>query len=175
MIEPNFVVETTLDAKVQLEASRALMPKASKIMAYALAGILLVLVIVLAVTYVQTGDSSNLVQIVIALAALGIFSYLQIFGTKISMRRWEKQMLAQYGTASLNLVTEFYDNTLTQVTKQNNAELEYGYSKLTAFRETENTFLLQLSKYQWFFIDKKGFTKGDADSFRSFIQGRIGV
>ncbi len=172
---PKFVVKTTLDANMQLEAADAVQGKGFHIFSYACMGLCVVMFLALIVIYFIDKKSSNLFMAALLLLTLAFLIYNKYSMPKKSMARWEAGIERSFGTKQLHLTTEFYDRSLIQVLDENEENMsDSGYSELTEMRETENLFLLRCSKRQWYFVEKKGFKVGTPEAFRTFITERIG-
>ena len=172
---PKFVIETVLCADMQTEALKAVQPKFMNIFAYVCMGLCTAMFAALIVIYFQTKESGNLFYAALMLFTLAFMLYNKLLGPKKQRDRWENQILRAFGTTELHLTTEFYELSLIQ-TMQEDADnmIDAGYSDLTELKETETLFLLRCKNRQWFFLSKKGFRMGSPDSFRRFINERIG-
>ena len=172
---PKFVVETVLSADSQEEAIKVVQPKYINIFSYICIGLCTVMFGALVVVYFQTKNSTNLFYAALMLFTLAFILYNKFVAPKKQRDRWENNILRMFGATELHLTTEFYDLSLIQ-TMQEDAEnmIDAGYSDLTEMKETENLFLLRCKNRQWFFLSKKGFRMGSAESFRRFINERIG-
>lgn len=173
--EPLFVVETTIDAAVQTEAAEAAGGKKSKILGWSMIGLCVAAVVYILVDCIlhQTWG-----QNAIGLAALILMLFYAVYSRKAlpkkSVKRWEENIRRRFGAPELHLTTEFYTLSLCQTLHENDDFIDEGYSAVTEILETENLFLLHYHKQQYFFVSKKGFTKGSPDEFRSFLEARIG-
>lgn len=171
---PLFAAETVLNAERQLEASKAVSPRLPRLLS--------ILCIVLAVAalgvliwlYFANGDSKNLVLAAIVVAMVGYMLYTRLTVPKKAMLRWEAKLIDSYGCTELHLLTEFYDKALAQTLREDGDLTTEGYSAISELKETEHLFLLRHSAQQWYFVEKSGFTVGNADDFRAFITERIG-
>ncbi len=173
--EPLFVVETTIDASAHTEATEAVGGKKSKILGWVMIGLCAA-----AVTYIlvdcilhQTWKQNSF-----GLIALGLMFVYSIYSRnalpKKAIKRWEDNLIRRFGEPALHLTTEFYPLSLAQTMHEDDSYLDEGYSSISQIFESENLFLLRYNKQQYFFVSKKGFTKGTPDEFRSFIEARIG-
>ncbi len=175
MPEPLFRVETVLDVNSQAEASKAVRGKVTELITWAFMGICLILGGLLLWQYFTTEprqDSQLMLIFVMGLALL--FSlYNKLFAQKRALKRWEKDLVRNFGSPALHLTTEFFEHSLCQTLKESdNAQVE-GYSALSGYKESENLLLLHCGQ-QWFFLSKNTFTKGNVEEFKSFISGKIG-
>lgn len=173
-MEPKFIVNTTIDAQCQMEASKGLAPKSAKVMNYIIFAILGVLLVVSVWQYIEQRESSMLYTLLLLAGTLLLLVFFQFRAPHSATRRWEANLRKSFGTNALHVHTEFYDLTLSQTMAENDSCIEEGYSVISAMKETENLFLLRRGKQQWFFIAKDGFTKGTPDEYRAFILARIG-
>ena len=171
---PRFAVNTVLNAERQLEASKAISPKITRIFS--------ILMIVLAAAgaaalfwmYFARGGRKNLFMAIFALLLSGYILYSYLAMPKKALMQWEARLYKDFGTAELHLLTEFYDKAMAQTLQETGNLTTEGYSAIKEFKETEHLFLLRHSAQQWFFLEKTGFTVGTADEFRTFITERIG-
>lgn len=173
-MEPKFLVETTIDAEIQLEASRGVMPKATRILSYICIGITVVLLGVMIWQYVLTRNSTHLLLTVLLAVVLAATLFNQIRGPRSALKRWQTSIQNEYGVNALHLRTEFYELTLAQTLLENDTLTDAGYSAISQIKETEHLFLLHNGKQKWFFINKEGFRVGTPEEFRTFIQSKIG-
>ena len=174
--EALFRVETLLDAQSQKEASLAVRGKAGDAIGWFFLGICAVMLGVLAWRYfsAEVRENSQLLLMALLLAAMGMYFYSKIFGQKKALQRWEENLRRQFGAPCLHLNTEFFPMSLCQSVRETEDTRVEGYSSISGFKESENLFLLRCGKQQWYFVSKKGFTKGSPDAFRTFISEKIG-
>lgn len=172
-MNPKFVVKTTINAECQKEASEGLTTKATKILSIVITGFLVILFAVAVWQYIAFPENRNLFFVVIPFFALVYVAYLKFYAPKTQLRRWEESIARTFGTNCLHVQTEFYDLILSQIVEESGSEDEEGYSALKEFKETKNLFLLRGKGKTWFFLAKDGFTVGDPDSFRTFINSLI--
>ncbi len=174
VIPPRFVVKTTLNAQLQLEASTALAPKSAKWLTY----ICLVLVAAMAgfcvYVYVTTRSSTYLFYSVLMLMVGAFLAYQKFLMPKVSLKKWEQSMLARYGTRELHLTLEFFEHSLAQSVEELDDVEQEGYSALSRIVETEHLILIKRNRTLWFFLEKSGFTVGRAEDFLPFLQEKIG-
>ncbi len=172
---PKFAVTTVLNVQTQKEASEAVAPKSAKIISYACIAALVLSIGLLTWQYIVTGSSGNLLLLVVA-ALVGLYLiYSHLTMPKKALRRWEENMIRNFGSATLHLEAEFYNLNMVQTLRENTDNITVeGYSELRGMIESEHMFLLKRNRQQWFFIAKDGFTTGTADEFRKFITERIG-
>lgn len=173
-MEPKFVVETTINTDCQLEASRGVMPKATRVLNYVCIGITVILLGVILWQYIATREKGHLILLLVLIAVFGLLALNQIRGPRTALKRWEQSIRQRYGTNALHLRTEFYELTLAQTMLEDDSMTEQGYSGISELKETEHLFLLHCGRQQWFFVSKEGFQVGTPDEFRAFIQDRIG-
>ena len=176
MTPPLFTVNTVLCAELQMEASKAVSPKATKYVGYGafvLAALGLVLMIYRCIV---EGGSTNIVLTVFLAALMAFLVYSTLTGPKKAIARWEENMHRSVGTSELHLCTEFYDRALAQTVAEDNSLMTEGYSAISQMKETEHLILLKHSSTQWFFLAKEGFQGGAAEveKFRAFIAQKIG-
>lgn len=176
MTPPLFTVNTVLCAELQMEASKAVSPKATKYVGYGafvLAALGLVLMIY---RCFAEGGSTNIVLTVFLALLMAYLVYSSLTGPKKAIARWEENMRRSFGTSELHLCTEFYDRALAQTVAEDNSLMTEGYSAISQMKETEHLILLKHSSTQWFFLAKEGFQGGAAEveKFRAFIAQKIG-
>ena len=176
MTPPLFTVNTVLCAELQMEASKAVSPKATKYVGYGafvLAALGLVLMIY---RCFAEGGSTNIVLTVFLVLLMAYLVYSSLTGPKKAIARWEENMHRSFGTSELHLCTEFYDRALAQTVAEDNSLMTEGYSAISRMKETEHLILLKHSSTQWFFLAKEGFQGGAAEveKFRAFIAQKIG-
>ena len=176
MTPPLFTVNTVLCAELQMEASKAVSPKATKYVGYGafvLAALGLVLMIY---RCFAEGGTSNIVLTVFLVLLMAYLVYSSLTGPKKAIARWEQNMHRSFGTSELHLCTEFYDRALAQTVAEDNSLMTEGYSAISQMKETEHLILLKHSSTQWFFLAKEGFQGGAAEveKFRAFIAQKIG-
>ena len=176
MTPPLFTVNTVLCAELQMEASKAVSPKATKYVGYGafvLAALGLVLMIY---RCFAEGGTSNIVLTVFLAVLMAFLVYSSLTGPKKAIARWEQNMHRSFGTSELHLCTEFYDRALAQTVAEDNSLMTEGYSAISQMKETEHLILLKHSSTQWFFLAKEGFQGGAAEveKFRAFIVQKIG-
>ena len=176
MTPPLFTVNTVLCAELQMEASKAVSPKATKYVSYgafvmAAAGLVLMIYRCFA-----EGGTSNIVLTVFLAVLMAFLVYSSLTGPKKAIARWEQNMHRSFGTSELHLCTEFYDRALAQTVAEDNSLMTEGYSAISQMKETEHLILLRHSASQWFFLAKDGFQGGAAEleKFRTFIAQKIG-
>ncbi|MBP3413535.1 MAG: YcxB family protein [Oscillospiraceae bacterium] len=174
--KPLFVCQTVIDVNAQMEASKAAMGKTNLISNLVMYGMCLIMAAYMVMDSIQNDHwkQNALMLGLIALVAVFVF-FSRNNAPKKAMARWEEAIIKKYGTNSLHLTTEFYEMSLAQSLREDEEQFVCdGYSSIKELKETENLFLLRHSQNQYYFIDKKGFTTGTADQFRSFIQKHIG-
>ena len=183
-MESRFSVDTTIDADIQYEASKSLMPRYVQLLTWVCFGLSVVLLGIMVWQYVMTKNTMHLVlALLLVYAAYGARTDAESLtaapvctgrGPRTALRRWQQNIQTKYGSNALHLHTDFYDLTLAQTLQENGEVLDAGYSTITELRETEHLFLLHCGRQQWYFVNKAGFTKGTPDEFRTFISERIG-
>lgn len=171
---PRFAAETVLNAERQLEASKAVSPRLPRLVSIICIVLAVAALGVLIWLYFANGDSKNLVMAAIVAAMVGYMLYTRLTVPKKAMLRWEAKLIDNYGCTELHLLTEFYDKALAQTLREDGDLTTEGYSAISELKETEHLFLLRHSSQQWYFVEKSGFTVGNADDFRAFITERIG-
>lgn len=173
--EPLFVVETTIDASIQSEASAAVGGKKSKILGWVMIGLSFAAVAYILVECILHQTWKQNAFGLIALTAMLAYSiYSRKALPKKAIKRWEDNLIQRFGSPALHLTTEFYPLSLAQTMHEDDSYVDEGYSSVSEMLESENLFLLRYRKQQYFFVNKKGFTKGTPEEFRSFIEARIG-
>ena len=174
--EPLFRVETLLDVGSQQEASKAVRGKVMEIVSWVFVAVCAGMFGVLLWQYLTAEVRENSQVFLMGLLVFALFMYLynKFFGQKKALKRWEDSLVKQFGAPSLHLTMEFFDRSLCQSVKETEDVQVEGYSSILGFKESENLFLLHCGKQQWFFVSKKGFTKGSAEAFRAFISEKIG-
>lgn len=170
---PRFVINTVINAEVQHEVSKAVMPKSSKIMTIACFVMLAAAMVFLVYQYAAKGIGSPMMIGLVGLAFVYLV-YNQLTMPKKALKRWEEQMIKTYGSPELHLTTEFYDLTLAQTNHEDGSVLVSGYSELLEMCECEHLILLRHGARQYFFLAKDGFQTGTLEDFRTFLAGQIG-
>ncbi len=170
---PKFVIETTLNAEMQLEASTALAPPFAKYINYICIGLSAVMTGILVWRYFNGGTNGDLIMAALPLIAIGYLLYTMFASPKKALRRWEDNMRKSFGSPEAQLVTEFYEHSLAQTIDKLDDVVVDGYSALRDMKETEHLFLLRSSRGQWFFLSKSGFKVGDEAAFRSFLSEKV--
>ena len=176
MTPPLFTVNTVLCAELQLEASKAVSPKATKYVGYVAFVLAAVGLVLMIFRCIVEGGSTNIVLTAFLAVLLSFLVYSTLTGPKKAIARWEENMRRSFGTTQLHLCTEFYDRALAQTVAEDNSLMTEGYSAITQMKETEHLILLKHSSTQWFFLAKEGFQGGAAEveKFRAFIVQKIG-
>ena len=124
--------------------------------------------------YFTTFATDRLVMAGVLVLVIAFLIYSRLTAPKKALKRWESGMRRSYGTDALHLTTEFFDHSLAQSVEECDDLIVEGYSKISELRETEHLLLLRCSARQWFFVDKSGFTVGDAEQCKDFLRDRIG-
>lgn len=171
---PRFTAKTTLNAAVQLEASKALAPKIGSVTGIVGIALMAVLLGISLWQYFTTFATDRLVMAGVLVLVIAFLIYSRLTAPKKALKRWESGMRRSYGTDALHLTTEFFDHSLAQSVEECDDLIVEGYSKISELRETELLLLLRCSARQWFFVDKSGFTVGDAEQCKDFLRDRIG-
>ncbi|MBQ2444965.1 MAG: YcxB family protein [Oscillospiraceae bacterium] len=173
---PIFICNTVVDAESQEEATGFAMKKRqlyTDLFLYGSCGLMILYLIIDTVRTQSYGKNAVLLAVV-----LGLLIYMAIARKTLprkTMERWEASVRRKYGTNGLHLTTEFYERSLAQTLMEDEDQLACtGYSAIFELQETENLFLLRYGKNLYYFVSKKGFTKGSPEAFRSFIQEKIG-
>ena len=170
---PKFVIHTTLNAEMQLEASTALAPSFAKYINYICIGLSAVMTGILVWRYFNGGTTGDLIMAALPLIAIAYLLYTMFASPKRALRRWEENMRKSFGAPEAQLVTEFYEHSLAQTIDKLDDVVVDGYSDLRDMKETEHLFLLRSSRGQWFFLSKSGFTVGAEPAFREFLSEKI--
>ena len=172
---PKFVVQTTLNADMQIEATNATQSKAIIAFGYVCMGLCAAMFIALIVMYFMTKSGANLFYAALMLLTLAYLLYSKFVTPKKQRARWESNIQRAFGSKDLHLTTEFYELSLVQTLQEDEENIvDAGYSELREMKESENLFLIRCANRQWFFLSKKGFRTGSVDAFRDFINERIG-
>lgn len=171
-----FRVETILDAESQKEASETVRGKLMDVVTWVFIGVCVVLLGVFLWQFLtaESKDYSQIFLMVVLAFAVGMSLYNKFYGQKKAIRRWEEDMGKRFGAPALHLTTEFFERSLCQSVRETEDAQVEGYSAIVRMKESENLFLLNCGRQQWFFVSKKGFTKGTAQEFRAFISEKIG-
>ena len=173
--KPKFVVQTTLNADMQIEATKAIQPKSVIVFGYVCMGLCAAMFLALVVMYFVTGGGANLFYAALMLLTLAYLLYSKFVAPKKQRARWESNIRRAFGTNELHLTTEFYELSLVQTLQEDEENIvDAGYSELREMKESETLFLVRCANRQWFFLSKKGFRTGSVDAFRDFINERIG-
>lgn len=174
-LEPaRFVAKTTLNAAIQLEASKQLAPKFGMVTSVLGIGLMVVLLGITLWQYFTTWANDRLLMAGVLVLVIAFLIYSRLSAPKKALKNWETKLRRTYGTDALHLTTEFFEHSLAQSVDEIDDLIVEGYSKLSELRETEHLLLLRCSAKQWFFVEKAGFTTGTADEFREFIRSRMG-
>ncbi len=173
---PIFVCKTVIDSNSQLEGSKAAIGKAAGGSNWIFYGIYLLMGgYLIADSIINSHWQKNALMLVLVAAMTGFTIYSKKTGTKRAMAHWEEAIFKKYGSKALHVTTEFYNHSLVQTIAEDEEQLVCdGYSSVTKIVETENLFLLNHGKNQYYFVAKDGITGGSVDEFRTFIQGKIG-
>lgn len=171
---PRFTVKTTLNAKMQYEASRALTPKYAQITVWVCIGLAAVMFCLSLVQFFRTKETNNLLMAGILAFLLLYLFYAQISSPKKALRRWEDNLRRSFGTNELHLTTEFFKLNLAQSLAERDDVTVEGYSALGKTVETEHLLLLQSGRRQWFFLEKDGLQNGTVDELKAFLAERVG-
>ena len=176
MTPPLFTVNTVLCAELQLEASKAVSPKATKYVGYVAFVLAAVGLVLMIFRCIVEGGSTNIVLTAFLAALMAFLVYSTLTGPKKAIARWEENMRRSFGTSELHLCTEFYDRALAQTVTEDDSLVTEGYSAIRQMKETEHLILLRHSASQWFFLAKDGLQGGAAEleKFRAFIAQKIG-
>lgn len=166
-----FSARTVLDGDSQLEATQATTGKSAAIVSYVIMGLCAAMMVALIVAFFTSHNSSNLLMAGLLLICVAFVIYNMKIAPKKAVQRWENDMIRMVGEPRVHLLTEFYDLSMIQTVEESPDNMvDAGYSELRILKESEHLLLLKASGRQWFMIDKEGFTKGDAESFRKFIK-----
>ena len=169
--KPIFVARTVLDGDSQLEGTKTTTGKSAAIVSYAMIALCAVMIVALIVAFFTSKNSSNLLMAGLLLLCMGFVIYNMKIAPKKAVQRWENDMIRMVGEPRVHLLTEFYDLSMIQTVEESPDNMvDAGYSEIKTMKESEHLFLLKASGRQWFMIAKDGFTVGDAESFRKFIQ-----
>ncbi len=171
-----FRVETVLDIESQKEASQAVRGKLMDVVTWVFVGLCVVLLGVFLWQFfsAESRDNSQIFLMVVLVFAIGMSLYNKFIGQKKALKRWEADLQRRYGSPALHLTMEFFERSLCQSVRETEDTQIEGYSILSQMKESENLFLLHCGKQQWYFVSKKGFTKGTPEDFRKFISEKIG-
>ena len=174
-LEPaRFVAKTTLNAQMQLEASKQLAPKFGMVTSIIGIGLMVVLLGITVWQYFTTKANDRLLMAGVLVLVIAFLIYSRLSAPKKALKGWETKLRRTYGTDALHLTTEFFEHSLAQSVEEIDDFIVEGYSKISELRETEHLLLLRCSAKQWFFVEKTGFTTGSVDDFREFIRTRMG-
>ena len=174
-LEPaKFVAKTTLNAQMQLEASKQLAPKFGLVTSILGIGLMVVLLGITVYQYFTTKANDRLLMTGVLVLVIAFFVYSRLAAPKKALKNWETKLRRTYGTDALHLTTEFFEHSLAQSVEEIDDFIVEGYSKISELRETEHLLLLRCSAKQWFFVEKAGFTTGSVDDFLEFIRARMG-
>lgn len=171
-----FVCHTVIDVNSQQEASKNAMKKPNLISNLVIYGMSLFMGGYLVADAFANGHWKHNAIMLVLVGAVVLFSLISRKSSlKKAMARWEEAIIQKYGSPALHVTTEFYNLSLAQTVKEDDEQfVGDGYSSIREILETENLFLLRYGKNQYYFVAKKGFTKGNAEEFRTFIRQRIG-
>lgn len=174
--QPLFVCKTDLDITLQGEGSQAIMGKANLGTSLAMYGMCLVVGVYLIADSILKNRWQNNAFMLILVGAITIFAIISRKKAPTrALNQWEQAIIQRYNSPILHVTTEFYPLSLVQTIEEDEEQIVFdGYSSITEMVETENLFMLRHGKTQYYFVSKKGFVRGTADAFRTFIQERIG-
>lgn len=174
--DPLFVCKTSIDINTQMEATKVAMGKTNLIANLVLYGMCFLMAASMIYDSIVNQDWQKNAFMLILVGGVVIFTLIsRVRSPRKTMERWESAIMSKYGTKALHLTTEFYERSLAQILQEDEDQfLCEGYSSIYEMKETENLFMLRHAKNQYYFVAKKGFTKGTAEQFRSFMEQRIG-
>lgn len=113
-MEPKFSVDTTIDADIQYEASKSLMPRYVQLLTWVCFGLSVVLLGIMVWQYVMTKNTMHLVLALLLVLVVGYALFNQLRGPRTALRRWQQNIQTKYGSNALHLHTDFYDLTLAR-------------------------------------------------------------
>ena len=113
-MESRFSVDTTIDANIQYEASKSLMPRYVQLLTWVCFGLSVVLLGIMVWQYVMTKNTMHLVLALLLVLVVGYALFNQLRGPRTALRRWQQNIQSKYGSNALHLHTDFYDLTLAQ-------------------------------------------------------------
>ena len=113
-MESRFSVDTTIDADIQYEASKSLMPRFVRLLTWVCFGLSVVLLGIMVWQYVMTKNTMHLVLALLLVLVVGYALFNQLRGPRTALRRWQQNIQTKYGSNALHLHTDFYDLTLAQ-------------------------------------------------------------
>ena len=174
--DPIFICNTTIDVYAQLEASKAAVGKRNRNFNIAMyLGFAIVVAYLVLDSILNQRWQANIFSFLMVGVVLVFLLVSRKSTPKKAMAHWEEAMTKRYGSPALHVNTEFYELSLAQTLREDEEQFICdGYSSIKEFIETENLFLLRHAKSQYYFVAKRGFTKGTAEQFRSFIEQRMG-
>ena len=108
-MEPRFSVDTTIDADIQYEASKSLMPRYVQLLTWVCFGLSVVLLGIMVWQYVMTKNTMHLVLALLLVLVVGYALFNQLRGPRTALRRWQQNIQSKYGSNALHLHTDFYD------------------------------------------------------------------
>ena len=123
-MESRFSVDTTIDADIQYEASKSLMPRYVQLLTWVCFGLSVVLLGIMVWQYVMTKNTMHLVLALLLVLVVGYALFNQLRGPRTALRRWQQNIQSKYGSNALHLHTDFYDLTLAQTLQENGEVLD---------------------------------------------------
>ena len=107
-MESRFSVDTTIDADIQYEASKSLMPRYVQLLTWVCFGLSVVLLGIMIWQYVMTKNTMHLVLALLLVLVVGYALFNQLRGPRTALRRWQQNIQSKYGSNALHLHTDFY-------------------------------------------------------------------
>ena len=114
----------TIDADIQYEASKSLMPRYVQLLTWVCFGLSVVLLGIMVWQYVMTKNTMHLVLALLLVLVVGYALFNQLRGPRTALRRWQQNIQTKYGSNALHLHTDFYDLTLAQTLQENGEVLD---------------------------------------------------
>lgn len=102
-MESRFSVDTTIDADIQYEASKSLMPRYVQLLTWVCFGLSVVLLGIMVWQYVMTKNTMHLVLALLLVLVVGYALFNQLRGPRTALRRWQQNIQTKYGSNALHL------------------------------------------------------------------------
>ena len=97
-MESRFSVDTTIDANIQYEASKSLMPRYVQLLTWVCFGLSVVLLGIMVWQYVMTKNTMHLVLALLLVLVVGYALFNQLRGPRTALRRWQQNIQSKYGS-----------------------------------------------------------------------------
>ena len=128
--------------------------------------------VVVDIVFVVIGETSLLPLLIVSAILLGALAVFKTMEPKMlaknTINGYKKRV-----SETMACETTFADDEFTMMDVATNQGKHYTYDLITHVRETESFIVLNLGKRELIPVYKKGFTKGELESFRPYILDRV--